>query len=271
MFGRKIDFASVVFLLSVSFCISSANAKSNNTDWKKNKNEINEPSRLNVRLQKHINIPQSCKKELKEYCPKELYSTRQSRFECLSKKIDIFSSRCKYYVVRSKKFYEKCSQDIAVFCNKINGVSSGNTSAYEKNCSETLMRKYKQLSAECANYIIGYSGHNISTKTAVRNIMKNGNVEDVARSVIYERKQHKSSIKRNKQNAKSDKIVNDGNYTAQDIKNMNTKVVLSNGIMTNQYEVEQFEKKYHDILKDMDEKEYFQFENRYFELKQAGK
>ena len=270
MFSRKIDFAIAVFLLSVLFYLNSVEAKTDNDIFKTKKHEVNEPSRLNVRLQRHINIPQSCKKELKEYCPKELYSTRQSRFECLSKKIDIFSSRCKYYVVRSKNFYEKCSKDIAVFCNKTNGVS-GNVAVYEKNCSETLMRKYKQLSAECANYIIGYSGHNISTKTAVRNIMKNGKVEDVARSAIYEQKKHKSSIKRNKQNAKSDKIVNDGNYTAQDIKNMNTKVVLSNGIMTNQYEVEQFEKKYHDILKDMDEKEYFQFENRYFELKQADK
>ena len=177
MFSRKIDFAIAVFLLSVLFYLNSVEAKTDNDNFKTKKHEVNEPSRLNVRLQRHINIPQSCKKELKEYCPKELYSTRQSRFECLSKKIDIFSSRCKYYVVRSKNFYEKCSKDIAVFCNKTNGVS-GNVAVYEKNCSETLMRKYKQLSAECANYIIGYSGHNISTKTAVRNIMKNGNDDE---------------------------------------------------------------------------------------------
>ena len=270
MLSGRISFIVVAVFLSAVFTCSSASAKTDNMNFKTKKSDMNEPSRLNVRLQRHINIPQSCKKELKEYCPKELYSTRQSRFECLSKKIDIFSSRCKYYVVRSKNFYEKCSKDIDVFCNKTNGVSSG-ASAYEKNCSETLMRKYKQLSAECANYIIGYSGHNISTKTAVHNIMKSRNVEDVARSAIYEQKKHKINVKRNKQKKISKEVVNDGNYTAQDIKHMNSKVTLSNGIATNQYEVEQFEKQYHDILKDMSEKEYSQFQNKYFELKQSGK
>ena len=270
MLSRKIDFAIIVVLLSIVFYLSSADAKTDNINSKTKKHEVSEPSRLNVRLQRNINIPQSCKKELKKYCPKDLYQTRQSRFECLSKKIDIFSSRCKYYVVRSKNFYEKCSKDIAVFCGQKSG-GIGNISVYEKNCSETLMRKYKQLSAECANYIIGYSGHNISTKTAVYNIMKSRNVEDAERSAIYEQKKNKISSKRNKQDKRNEENVNDGNYTAQDIKNMKSKVTLSNGITTNQYEVEQFEKQYHDILKDMSEKEYSQFKNKYFELKQAGK
>ena len=66
-------------------------------------------------------------------------------------------------------------------------------------------------------------------------------------------------------------IVNDGNYTAEDIKNMKLKVVLTNGITTNQYETLQFEKKYNDILKDMNEQERNQFQNKYFEIKYGKK
>ena len=270
MFGRKTNevfiFYCLLFLVSINF----ANAQSSLTHSTKTKNKINEPSRLNTRLQRHVNIPQVCKKELKEYCPKSLYPTRQDRFQCLSKKIDIFSSNCQYYVVRSKNFYEKCSTDIAVLCNN-SGNGANNMSVYEKNCSETLIKQYKRLSTECAHYIIGYTGNNISTKTVVHDIMRGRSVEEVASNAVYRQKQRKLTSKNNKQRVLNEDIVNDGNYTAEDIKNMKLKVVLTNGIITNQYETSQFEKKYNDILKDMNEQERNQFQNKYFEMKYGKK
>ena len=270
MLVRKVNVVVILFLLSIFINVNFVKAAQSSNSKMVGKVMEDEPSRSNITLRRHINIPQTCKKELKEYCPKSLYLTRKDRFECLSKKIDIFSSRCKYYVNRSKNFYAKCQTDIAVLCKKTSK-NVGNIAIYEKNCSETLIKNYKKLSTECASYIIGYTGRNISTKTVVHNIMKSKNVKDIAKDAIFEEKKRKTTSKKKYKYNEKEEIVNDGNYTAEDIKDMKSMIWLSNGLSVSEYEMKQFRERYKDTLKDMDENERAQFQNRYFELKQAGK
>ena len=228
-------------------------------------NNTNETQMLNKKLSRYVNIPQVCKKELKEYCPQNLYPTKQKKFECLSNKIDIFSSKCRYYVVKSKDFHENCYKDIEAFCAQQRN-SIHNFATYEKNCSETLIKKYQQLTSDCANYIIGYNSRNVSTKTIVRDILKNKNLHKTTRYYLNNQQPKLYVTKNNTRELYQNEYeINNGNYTAEDIKNINTKVVLTNGVETNMYEMARFNKKYASLLERMNEEERNQFINKYFE------